>query len=70
MGCGLTRQSRGALNSFAVQFPRRLAPRRPLIADVRPPEKRQMYVSMNAHPLTVIIIVGTLMVTPIYVFAN
>ena len=32
---------------------------------VRPPEKRQMYVSMNAHPLTVIIIVGTLMVTPV-----
>jgi len=29
-----------------------------------------MYVATDAHPLTVIIIVGTLMVTPIYVFAT
>jgi hypothetical protein len=29
-----------------------------------------MYVVMDAHPLTVIIIVGALMVTPIYVFAT
>lgn len=29
-----------------------------------------MYVATDAHPFTVIIIVGTLMVTPIYVFAT
>ncbi|MEW5826416.1 MAG: hypothetical protein AB1778_06240 [Candidatus Bipolaricaulota bacterium] len=29
-----------------------------------------MYVTMNAHPLTVIIIVSTLMITPLYMFAT
>jgi hypothetical protein len=40
------------------------------MSGIEPLEDHKMYVVMDAHPLTVIIVLGTVMVTPLYVFAT